>query len=267
MHDRGASRRSLIPRPPPCRPAGARSASVNGRSGCIRKAEKPPSSNSPIDIRNGRYQLPVTSITKPATSGETIAANAEPVFISPDGGAGIFRRNVHRHRPHRADHELGEEEAGRQAQRDDRDVVDEQDREQREQRAGKARDGDAQPRQADIAGALEDVVREHAADAVADHAGEEHAGGEQRRVLDVEAVVVLEEQRQPVEVEPQASSRSRNRSASPATSGRSSGPHGTCGRSPVGRGGSAASSACGDGGDAPSARCGSTRPRPRPRAG
>ena len=52
-------------------------------SGCIRKAQKPPSSSRPIDIRNGRYQLPVTSITKPATKGETIAASAEPVFIRP----------------------------------------------------------------------------------------------------------------------------------------------------------------------------------------
>src|SRR5450631_87902 len=37
--------------------------SSNGDSGCIRNAENPPSSNSPIDIRNGKYQLPVTSIT------------------------------------------------------------------------------------------------------------------------------------------------------------------------------------------------------------
>src|SRR3954465_12337661 len=66
------------------------SASVNGRSGCIRKAEKPPSSNRPIDIRNGRYQLPVASITKPATSGETIAAKAEPGFMSPDAGPEYF---------------------------------------------------------------------------------------------------------------------------------------------------------------------------------
>src|SRR6478672_13188820 len=60
------------------------SPSANGRSGCIRKAESPPSSSSPIDIRNGRYQFPVASITKPATSGETMAAKAEPVFMSPD---------------------------------------------------------------------------------------------------------------------------------------------------------------------------------------
>src|ERR1039458_5288643 len=32
----------------------------NGVSGCIRNAQKHPSSSSPIDIKNGRYQLPVT---------------------------------------------------------------------------------------------------------------------------------------------------------------------------------------------------------------
>src|SRR5216684_794537 len=42
---------------------GVTSPSSNGVSGCIRNAENPPSSSSPIDIRNGRYQLPVTSIT------------------------------------------------------------------------------------------------------------------------------------------------------------------------------------------------------------
>ena len=36
--------------------------------------------HSPIDIRNGRYQLPVASMTKPAISGETMAANADPRF-------------------------------------------------------------------------------------------------------------------------------------------------------------------------------------------
>ena len=45
--------------------------------------------------------------------------------------------------------------------------------------------------------------RDHAAEAVADHAGEEHRRGEQRRVLDIELVVVHEEQRQPVQVQPQ----------------------------------------------------------------
>jgi hypothetical protein len=46
------------------RPAGMTGAvSSNGRSGCIRKAQKQPNNNSPIDMMNGRYQLPVTSIT------------------------------------------------------------------------------------------------------------------------------------------------------------------------------------------------------------
>jgi hypothetical protein len=46
------------------RPAGkVASPASNGVSGCIRNAQKPPRSNSPIDIRNGKYQLPVTSIT------------------------------------------------------------------------------------------------------------------------------------------------------------------------------------------------------------
>src|SRR5579871_2701734 len=58
--------------------------SSNGVSGCIRKAQNAPSTSSPIDMMKGKYQLPVTSITYPATSGETIAAKAEPVFIRPE---------------------------------------------------------------------------------------------------------------------------------------------------------------------------------------
>ena len=42
---------------------GIASPSSNGVSGCIRNAENPPRSSNPIDIRNGKYQLPVTSIT------------------------------------------------------------------------------------------------------------------------------------------------------------------------------------------------------------
>src|SRR5260370_32231159 len=49
----------------------------------MRKAQTTPLNSSPIDIRNGRYQLQVRSITEPATKGETIAASAEPVFINP----------------------------------------------------------------------------------------------------------------------------------------------------------------------------------------
>src|ERR1700757_3417538 len=60
------------------------SAASNGRSRRIKKGETPPGAKSPIDIRNRRYQLPVASMTKPATSGETIAASAEPVFMMPE---------------------------------------------------------------------------------------------------------------------------------------------------------------------------------------
>ncbi|MGY4287201.1 hypothetical protein ACVWXO_006421 [Bradyrhizobium sp. LM2.7] len=60
------------------------SASENGLFRMHQEGEKPPSSSSPIDIGNGRYQLPVASIKKPATSGETMAAKAEPVFMSPE---------------------------------------------------------------------------------------------------------------------------------------------------------------------------------------
>ena len=46
------------------RPAASmRSVASKGVSGCIRNAENPPSSSNPIDIRNGKYQLPVASIT------------------------------------------------------------------------------------------------------------------------------------------------------------------------------------------------------------
>ncbi len=63
-----AGRRLLVPadayRAVTGRPIEATpSPSSNGFCGCIRNAEAPPSNRNPIDIRNGKYQLPVTSIT------------------------------------------------------------------------------------------------------------------------------------------------------------------------------------------------------------
>jgi hypothetical protein len=43
-----------------------------------------PKSNSAIDTAKGNTQLPVRSTIKPKASGDTIAATADPVFISPE---------------------------------------------------------------------------------------------------------------------------------------------------------------------------------------
>jgi len=58
--------------------------SAKRRSGCIVKAITQPKSNSAIDIAKGNTQLPVRSTIKPKASGDTIAATADPVFISPE---------------------------------------------------------------------------------------------------------------------------------------------------------------------------------------
>src|SRR5262245_66448716 len=42
-----------------------------------------PTSRSPIDPMNGRFQFPVRSIRYPNVSGERTAAIAEPVFMKP----------------------------------------------------------------------------------------------------------------------------------------------------------------------------------------
>jgi hypothetical protein len=43
-----------------------------------------PNSKSAIDTAKGNTQLPVRSTIKPKASGDTIAATADPVFISPE---------------------------------------------------------------------------------------------------------------------------------------------------------------------------------------
>src|SRR5689334_15481099 len=66
-------------------PAGMVSTvSVKGSSGRIQKAETAPTSSTAISMMNGRYQLPVASITMPATTGEAMAAPADPMFMIPD---------------------------------------------------------------------------------------------------------------------------------------------------------------------------------------
>ena len=50
--------------------------------------------------------------------------------------------------------------------------------------------------------AMQEIVRNHATERIADDAGEEGERGEERSVLDVEVIVALEERRQPVEIEP-----------------------------------------------------------------
>src|ERR1700736_5856771 len=113
------------------------------------------------------------------------------------------RRTIHRHGPYWANHQLRKEEAAGQTQRDDGDVVNEEQRQQRQEGTGKTEDYHAEPRKSHIAGTAENPVRKDAAKAVADDAGEENARGEQRRVLDVHLVAILEEQRQPVQIQPQ----------------------------------------------------------------
>ena len=48
------------------------------------KAIAQPKSNNAIDTAKGNTQLPVRSTIKPKASGDTIAATADPVFISPE---------------------------------------------------------------------------------------------------------------------------------------------------------------------------------------
>ena len=55
----------------------------NRLSGCIRNASTMPSAISSMLPTNGSSQLPNRSISKPATTGLTIAASADPVFIMP----------------------------------------------------------------------------------------------------------------------------------------------------------------------------------------
>ncbi len=63
--------------------APARRPDVNRLSGRIAKAASSPTSISPIVPMNGSVQFPVRSMTSPNTSGDRMAARAEPVFINP----------------------------------------------------------------------------------------------------------------------------------------------------------------------------------------
>src|SRR5437762_12188449 len=57
--------------------------SLSGWSGCIAKHNTAPNNIRAIEPTNGQVQWPVLSTIYPNTTGETIAANAEPVFIMP----------------------------------------------------------------------------------------------------------------------------------------------------------------------------------------
>jgi hypothetical protein len=60
------------------------SGSAKRRSGCIVKAIAQPESKSAIDTAKGKIQLPVRSTIRPKASGDTIAATADLVFITPE---------------------------------------------------------------------------------------------------------------------------------------------------------------------------------------
>src|SRR5208282_6850780 len=66
---------------PVCESAKARSERPS--SGFIQKAMMEPRKRRPMLPRKGSCQLPVLSMTKPATVGERMAARAEPLFIRP----------------------------------------------------------------------------------------------------------------------------------------------------------------------------------------
>lgn len=55
----------------------------NRRSGRISGAQATPINNKSTDPTNGSVQLPVVSINHPATTGEMMAASADPTFIKP----------------------------------------------------------------------------------------------------------------------------------------------------------------------------------------
>src|SRR5712671_2158766 len=57
--------------------------SIKARSGCIQKERIAPKASRQIDPTNGKVQLCVLSMMIPKTSGDTIAARAEPLFIRP----------------------------------------------------------------------------------------------------------------------------------------------------------------------------------------
>ena len=67
------------------------------RSGCMVKLSAAPKASRAIEPMKGSVQLPVRSMTTPKTSGERLAASAEPLFIRPlavpeNVGANYFLR-------------------------------------------------------------------------------------------------------------------------------------------------------------------------------
>src|SRR5712692_7031506 len=118
--------------------------------------------------------------------------------------ARMLGRDIHRHRPDRADGQLEAEERRAEAEREDADILHEEDRRQADERAQQAADDDVAPRHREIAGELEHPVADHAAHGVADDAREQHRRGEQRRALEVEVVRVLQIERDPAQIEPES---------------------------------------------------------------
>ncbi len=108
----------------------------SARSGRMVNDSTMPAAINAIDTTNGRFQLPVRSISQPPTTGLMIACKLEPGIHDPARRAGMLGSDIHRHSPHRAYRHFVEEKSEAQAQRRDRNrnIGYQRDRCQRQQR-------------------------------------------------------------------------------------------------------------------------------------
>src|SRR5579883_3628617 len=135
--------------------------------------------------------------------GREDAGEAEAEIHEAARGAGILRRDVHRHRPDRRDDEFREEEGAGEAKGGGGEVVDEEERQGEGEAAEEAEHDDVAPGAADAPPSPQHQIAREAANRVADEPGEEHARREVGRALEVEPVGMDEEGRDPVDVDPE----------------------------------------------------------------
>ena len=177
--------------------------STNGRSGCMNGASAAPSSNSATDPMNGSCQFPVTSATYAEHERRKDRGQRRPRIHQAAGGPREFPCDVHRDRPHRPDHQLRTEERRAERERDDGESW--------VTNIGSMNTNDPRKpamttfRRAFFTSPVLCRMRSLTSPPtiVAAHAGEEHRRREERRLPDVQLVLVEKKRRQPVQVQPQ----------------------------------------------------------------
>ena len=168
------------------------SAPASPSPGFIQNASTAPHSNRTMLPMKGSSQLCVLSITYPAMIGETIAADAEPIFIKPlaePENRGAISIGIAHIGPI-VNSEKKKAALSRGRARCAGEIVDEKNRRHRGDRKQEAGNHQVAPRLVAIPRGLQHAVAGDAAKQIPEHAGEKDAGREKRRIFQVQLIAM-----------------------------------------------------------------------------